>query len=270
MAQPGAYADAFGRTAGARPRWSWPHRVFVALLAGMLVLGVLLLIVVHKVLQYAPVCVPGTPSIAQADLADRQQLGATLASVMPAFGRTFEQGTVGAKAVWTDVEPEGGVRALTAPGLRAADYEIRRWAPDPVYGARAGDDIVADAFAFPSQADAQTFFARASSAHCHRDGATVAASAPGSVRNLIWLNPDGYAQEDAFHVHANVVYRVSDVRPDSPHGPGPRWNLDGRVGTATVNRIACRLPGALCAPAGEAPRSALARGIRTRPSQSTA
>jgi len=152
----------------------------------------------------------------------------------------YTQGDVPPNAVWSDDPPGIGERASN--GLWPAGYEIRQWAPDPQWGPSYPDDIVGDVFQFPAPSQAQRFVEEAPS--CHREGAAEPAVRPPSARNLTWINPEGLTQEDVFLRRGLLVYRIADVRPQRVSEAPTRGERD--VGTATVDALACALPGANC------------------------
>lgn len=152
--------------------------------------------------------------------------------------RLYEGGLASTSFAWSDAQPG---RALGVPRRASylGSYELRWWSG-------GGEDIVSDAFLFPSVLAARDFFARASGTACHPASAAVGADAPAGVRDLRWRNPDGFTQEDAWLMRGRAVYRVAVVRAgsagrdDSPAGAAS--------GFALVNRLACALPRTTCAP----------------------
>jgi hypothetical protein len=122
-------------------------------------------------------------------------------------GRLYQLGTVSSEVAWSDNSPQPGATLLPEIALVPGAYEMRWWAPNR-------DDIVADVFIFADASQARAFFNRASSPRCRPDGAQTPASSPPGARDLVWLNPDGFAQEDVYLVRGQYVYRVGDVRPD--------------------------------------------------------
>jgi hypothetical protein len=176
-------------------------------------------------------------SLASVDLAGIEQLRADIRGITDRVsGRTYEAGTVAPQAVWSDSAPQRLELSTQAGGTWPASYEIRRFALD-------GDDVVADVFALGSPASAHRFFAQASSARCHLHGRSSAVGDPPLTRNLIWLNPDGFTQQDAFLQRGKLVYRVADVRaPRSGASPA----TEQAEGLDTVDRLACLLADAGC------------------------
>jgi hypothetical protein len=250
---PAAEADeAFGK-APERGRWSWGHRVFAFALALSLCFAVWLLVVVEKVESVAPVCVPTAPPLARVSASELRGLRADLTSVMArANGRAYVSGVVPPEAVWTDNPPAGASLGLSKERLGASSYEIRQWAPDPRYGPAYRDDIVGEVFLFATTSQASRFFDDATSTGCHRSGVARPAPRPAGARNMIWVNPDAFTEEDVFAIHGRRVYRIADVRPG---GKGrPRWSADQQIGVSTVDRLACTAPIAGCPGSVEAAR----------------
>jgi hypothetical protein len=157
--------------------------------------------------------------------------------------------------VWTDGGPESGAERLTAtrwPG----SYEVRQWVPDPQWGASYRDDIVADVFLFSDRTQAHRFFGEAASARCRRSASASFTRRLPAARRLTWVNPDDETEEDVYLLHGRAVFRLVDVRPQD-HEPPPSRAAD-RIGFATIERLACVLPGARCSP-----REATAKGAAT-------
>jgi membrane protease YdiL (CAAX protease family) len=151
-------------------------------------------------------------------------------------GRTYEAGTITPQAMWSDSSPQRLELTMQAGGIWPASYEIRRFARD-------GDDIVADVFALSSPARADRFLVQASRARCHLHGRSSTAPDPPRTRNLIWVNPDRFTQQDAFLARGKLVYRVADVRA-SRSGASPA--AEQREALDTVDRLACLLADAGC------------------------
>ena len=122
-------------------------------------------------------------------------------------------------------------------GLWPAGYEMRQWARD-------GDDIVADVFVFAQTSQARDFFGRASSTRCRPAGARIPVSSPPNARDIVWRNPDGVVQEDVYLLRGQRVYRVSDVRPQSP-GTTPS-STEQQIAFSIVNGLGCALPRSNC------------------------
>jgi len=178
------------------------------------------------------------------------QLRAHLLGAMSRPGtRDYVQGEVPASVVWSDDQP--AVDDRVADGLRQAGYEIRQWAPDPQWGPSYPDDIGADVFQFATPSQALRFVEEAPS--CHREGAGEGAVRPPGARNLTWVNPEGLTQEDVFLRRGPLVYRIADVRPQRASEEPTRGERE--VGTATVDALACALPGVHCPARPAASRS---------------
>jgi hypothetical protein len=151
--------------------------------------------------------------------------------------RLYEQGLVDSDNAWSDDEP-GTRMALPRSPRDPGGYELRWWAAN-------GDDVVADVFVFAGADRARDFFERASSPRCRPASAAVGASSPSGGRDLVWRNPDGFAQEDVYLRRGQRVYRVSVVRAGPGDGITP---ADRSAGFSLVNGLACVLPGAACHP----------------------
>jgi hypothetical protein len=166
------------------------------------------------------------------------------AALRPAGGREYELGTVSPTAVWTDNPPVNDTLERLAGRRWPGSLEIRQWAPDPQWGASYRDDLVGDVFLFSTSRQASRFFREATSVKCHRSGLVRPAARPAKARNLTWINPDGETEEDVFLRHGRLVYRIVDVRPQN-HEPPPSRH-EKAMGIATVEALACNLPGAVC------------------------
>jgi hypothetical protein len=161
-----------------------------------------------------------------------------------AGGQGYASGSVSPDDAWTDDAPDGAVAERANTTRWPGSYEIREWAPDPQWGAPYRDDIVADAFAFRSFAQARRFFMQATSVRCRQSASTLPAREPPDARDLKWVNPDGATQEDVYLRRGRVVYRLADVRPQN-HKPPPS-RAEDRVGWVTLETIACAIPRAGC------------------------
>ena len=194
-------------------------------------------------------CSSVPPALEQIPVAQFQKLGAELAAVVSEVGgREYAAGVVPANVIFSDNAPEHDPQADQAGGLVPAGYEMRRWASDPQWGAAYQDDMVGDVFLFAEPRQASRFFKEASGVRCHRQARALPASRPTGARNLIWVNPDGYTQEDALLLLGRRVYRISDVRPqEATVAPSP---AEQRQGVLTVDAVACVIPGASCPPTG--------------------
>jgi hypothetical protein len=178
-------------------------------------------------------------SLADVDLAGILRLRGDIRGVVDRVpGRTYEWGTTTPEAMWSDDFPQRLAQASMAGEMWPASYEIRRFAFD-------GDDTVADVLALATPAQADRFLAEASSPRCHRDGETSRAADPPQTHNLVWINPDGFTQEDAYLARGDLVYRVAVVRARRPGTPP---SAQEREALTTVNRLACSLAHAGCAP----------------------
>jgi hypothetical protein len=184
------------------------------------------------------------PEVAQISAHELPGLRHEISGIMPPrVGREYEAGVITSTNLWSDDEPAHSIWARVSSGPVPAGYEVRWWALD-----REGseDDIVVDALQFATQAEAKDALTLALVPGCRRRGAVQAASFPAGASNLFWVNPDRVGQWDAIFVRGRRLYRVSDVPPEYPRGPGP----DRRRPVAaklTVDALACALPGADCA-----------------------
>jgi hypothetical protein len=178
--------------------------------------------------------VPSTASVDRAGLAGLRE--DVRRAVFFAKGlRPYEQGPIGSDMAWSDAEP-GNHATLPAGPVQPGGYEMRWWMP-------SGDDVAVDVLAFADRRRARDFFVHASRADCRSRSRARSASMPPGGRNLAWLNPDGFMQEDAFLLRGRRVYRVVVVRPGSAHGASPAAIAEA---FRLVDALACALPGAGC------------------------
>jgi hypothetical protein len=238
-------------------RWRATERARIAILLTLLVLAILALVdnrtlvfstgsartsafaaVQARSLAVGAGCEDSTnESLPYVDLAGVAELRADIKGLIDQVpGRTYESGIATPQDMWNDGSPQRLAQARLGTGIWPASYEIRRFALD-------GDDIVADVFELTTPAQAKQLLAQASSARCHRDGQSSRASNPPQTRNLIWVNPDGFAQQDAFFARGNLVFRVVDVR--APRSDSSRA-AQAREALAIVDRLACSLAHAGC------------------------
>lgn len=184
----------------------------------------------------AAACTQGSPSVVRASAADLAELRESVATVMPAHrARLYEEGTIQAANAWSDDSPSPPPPSPAQP--RPTGYEIRWWAPNH-------DDVVADVFVFAGPADARAFLRAALASRC-RPAAEVSSTAqPAATSNLYWINPDGFAQEDAYMLRGSRVYRVAAVGPGSSRLPVA--SVDRRRAFGLVDHWACLLPEAGC------------------------
>ena len=178
----------------------------------------------------------GEPSLASLSRTQLLELRDGLRGVVTGgSGRLYEQGLVESSYMWSDGEP--GTSKSLPPGPRhPGGYELRWRLAD-------GDVVAADAMVFADAGQAHDFFERASSSRCRTAGAAFDASSPPGGRNIVWRNPDGFAQEDLFLLRGRRVYRVAVVLAavGSLISPAAR-----HVGFSLVNDLACALSGAAC------------------------
>jgi uncharacterized protein len=176
--------------------------------------------------------------LAETDLAGILRLHARVKALMDEVpGRTYEYGPVGLSDMWSDDAPMSLRETRLAHGMWPASYEIRRFAAN-------GDDVVADVLELPTSAQAALFVAHVTSVRCRVDGRASPADDPPGTRNVVWKNPDGFTQQDAFLLRGDLVYRVADVR--APRAGVSPATQERQVLTL-VDRLACALPAAGCA-----------------------
>jgi hypothetical protein len=168
--------------------------------------------------------------------ADLSELRASVAMVLPhRIGRLYEEGTITSANAWSDNSPSPP--PLSSNASRPAGYEMRWWAP-------SRDDVVADVFLFAGPAEAREFLAQAAATRCRPSGRRAAASWPAEALNLLWVNPDGFTQEDVLFSSGARVYRVGEVLSGRSGQRPTRREL--RRAFFTVDTLACLLPGARC------------------------
>jgi hypothetical protein len=233
---------AVARTAAPSPWWAGSRARLSALLA-CLVLALLGLLhgragVFSAAGEPSPSwrrCIPPVPPLATVDFPGLYSLRGSLLGVMSPLARVrYAAGIVSTEVAWSDNSPARLRSSRLEGGLWPASYEMRTWAGN-------GEDIVADVFQFASAGQAQSFFERAASTHCHRAATEREASRPPRARNLVWVNPDGPTQEDVYMLRGTRVYRVGEVRVErQPAG------VEQQAGVSRVNTLACALPGAAC------------------------
>ena len=192
--------------------------------------------------------------------------------------RPYEQGLVGATVAWSDAEPDayaalslgdgvagagadhggrgtdggghgtdGGASHGTAAQRVPGGYEMRWWIPN-------GDDLVADGFVFASANEAQGFLRQATKTNCRPRGSIHDAAFPSGGRNLGWVNPDHFAQQDLYIRRDRRVYRVTVVKA----GVSDSIAADAETEAfALVDRLACFLPGTACRGAADSTPSTI-------------
>jgi hypothetical protein len=252
-APPPHASEAFGQKPARGPRSS-EERARLAVLLACLGLSLIALVRSNNVfVSQAPVaasppswCLPRQPpKLARITAGQLLDLRAIMESVMRhTGGRGYVWGTVPPTVAWTDNAPESDSLNGLAGGRWPGSFEIRQWAPDPQWGASYRDDVGGDVFLFAESAQATRFFSEATSIRCHRSGSERLAELPSQARYLTWVNPDGATQEDVFVLRGRLVYRISDVRPQNDRQPPS--SAEQEVGVATVEALACTLPGAKC------------------------
>ena len=150
--------------------------------------------------------------------------------------RPYEAGPVPSAAVWSDAEP-GRWTAGGEAGRRVdGSFEMRWWLPN-------GDDLAGDVMVFQDPGRARDFLRQAGSSHCRAASAARRAASPPNGRNVEWLNPDGFAQQDVFIARGRSVYRVAVVKAGVGSEPTEATAL---AGFAEIDRLACLLPAVGC------------------------
>jgi hypothetical protein len=233
---------AFARTAAPGPWWAGSRARLSALLT-CLVLALLGLLhdragVFSSAGEPSPSwrrCIPLVPPLATVDFPGLYSLRESLLGVMAPLNRVrYAAGTVSTEVAWSDNSPVRLRSSRLEGGLWPASYEMRTWAG-------GGEDIVVDVFQFATAGQARSFFEQAASARCRQAATEREASRPPRARNLVWVNPDGPTQEDAYVVRGPRVYRVGEVRSErQPAG------VEQQAGVSRVDTLACALPGAAC------------------------
>jgi hypothetical protein len=184
-------------------------------------------------------CAAKTPSVVNVGLWRLAELRAGLLAVsVPIEGRRYAEGAVTAENAWSDNNPQTVGSSPSAASL-SGGYEVRWWASN-------GDDLVADVFQFAGPRQARRFFGWAASPRCRDAGAVSAVPWLSAARNLVWVNPDRFTQEDVYVVRGSRVYRISDVRARN----GRRPSIERRIALLIVDSLACILPEADCRTTG--------------------
>jgi hypothetical protein len=191
--------------------------------------------------------------------------------------RPYEQGLVGATVAWSDAEPDayaalslgdgvagagadrgrhgetrgrhgadGGGHSLAAQRVPGG-YEMRWWMPN-------GDDLVTDGFVFASANEAQSFLRQATKTNCRLRSSVHDASFPAGGRNLGWVNPDHFAQQDLYIQRERRVYRVAVVKAGVSDSIAPHAETEA---FALVDGLACFLPGTGCRGAADSTPSTI-------------
>lgn len=188
--------------------------------------------------------------------------------------RPYEQGLVGATVAWSDAEPDayaalslgrdggqsgasrrsdGGAHGPNGGTRGGAEervpggYEMRWWMPN-------GDDLVADGLVFPSAMDAQSFLRQATKTNCRPGGSVHDASFPAGGRNLGWVNPDHFAQQDLYLQRKRRVYRVAVVKAGVSDSIASHAEAEA---FALVDGLACFLRGTGCREAADSTPSTI-------------
>lgn len=178
------------------------------------------------------------PSVAEIDVYRLAELRAGLLGVVArAGGSRYAAGTAEPRAPWSDNPPAPPGQTRAADGTWPAAYEIRQWSG-------GGDNVASDAFEFADRSQAARFFGAASSARCHRAGASSSAIEPPRARVLTWVNPDAAPEADVLLLRGTRVYRVVVVRGARLRRLSPAMTT--KVTVATASRLACELPDAGC------------------------
>jgi hypothetical protein len=264
-ARAGAPRDASGPGVGGDltppdvPWWANTHVRLALLLAG-LVAAVLVLLSVRVGLfdfgngptqargaAFASVCQGGgAPEVERTPLENLPALRNVVSRTMPPrVGRLYETGTITTSNLWSDNQPiRQSISSPLVPRSVPAAYEMRWWALD-----RNGneDDVVADVLEYATERQAESALALAASATCRRDAAAHAGHSPSGARHVFWVNPDNAREWDVLFVRGHRLYRVADAPPSYPPARGAAQRTFERLGAeATVEALACALPGAAC------------------------
>jgi hypothetical protein len=181
-------------------------------------------------------CLPSKlPQLESTDLHEIENLRARLLPVLNrAGGRHYAWGTITPQVMWSDNSPQP-LAETDSGGLWPASYEIREWA--------SGEDLVADVLEFQHPRQARDFLELASGVRCRRAAKQTPTAAPPRARNLLWLNPDGFYQEDVFLDRGTWVYRVAAVIASAREKPSHL----GLVRTfRALDALACLLPASEC------------------------
>jgi hypothetical protein len=183
------------------------------------------------------VCSGRTPSVVNVGLWQLAELRASLLQVSVLIGgRRYAEGAVSGENAWSDEPPQSvGSSAASLSG----GYEVRWWASN-------GDDVVADVFQFAGPRQARGFFRSATNPRCRYSGTVSVPPWLLVARNLVWVNPDRFTQEDVYVVRGSRVYRIADVRARN----GRRPRLERRIAFLIVDSLACILPEADCRTTG--------------------
>lgn len=178
----------------------------------------------------------GAPEVRRVAASYLSGLRESVARVVPErLARLYEEGTIVAASAWSDEEPSPP--SVSPAAKRPAGYEMRWWAPN-------GDDIVADVLSFASPKAAGRYIALAGSERCRVHARRHAPAGPPRVSNLTWLNPDGAAEADVYMRRGSRVYRIADAPAGQHQGTVRAGTLQRTV--ATIDELACLLPGAHC------------------------
>jgi hypothetical protein len=178
----------------------------------------------------------GAPEVRRVPAGYLSGLRESVAQVVPErLARLYEEGTILAQSAWSDEEPSPP--PVSPAAKRPAGYEMRWWAPN-------GDDVVADVLSFSSARAAGMFIALAGDEHCRVHARSHAPAGPPRVSNITWLNPDGAAEADVYMRRGSRVYRIADAPAGQHLGKVRAGSLLRTL--ATVDALACLLPGAHC------------------------
>lgn|GEM_PF-1763482 len=272
---PGAGSDL---TPPGAPWWANSHLRLGLLLAGLMA-AVLALLSARvglfdlgsgpaqaRAAAFAPGCPGrGAPEVERIPVANLAALrNAASRTMPPRVARVYEMGTITTSNLWSDNQPLGQSSSSSLARSVPAGYEMRWWALD-----REGneDDVVADVLEFATKRQAEGALARAASTSCRRDAAAHAGHFPSDARHLFWINPDNAREWDVLFVRGHRLYRVGDVPPAYPPARGPAQRTLERLGAnATVEVLACALPGAACPARGLSARATNLATLTTSPS----
>jgi hypothetical protein len=173
------------------------------------------------------------PPLAEVGFDGLYMLRGALLGPMKPLGRPYTVGVPEPADAWLDNSPAKFRLARLPDGRWPAAWEMRVWRPDAT--------VVGDVFLFADAAGARSFFTYAASGHCRRDSLVREAPLPRPARDVSWINPVDFRQEDAFVERGAQVFVFRVVRNRSePDG------YQERVGLGQVNALACELADAGC------------------------
>jgi hypothetical protein len=210
---------------------------------GLCLLGSIMLLLETKTSLFArhislatPICDgKPLPTVAKIDATELVALRASLlAAASEVGGRPYSAGATDTNTVWSDSPPLALSATRTVAGRWPAGFEMRRWSPNR-------DDIVLSVLQFSNTRQAQLFASQLSSPRCHRNGTSGTPPAPPYSRDITWINPLGYWQEDVILARGRLLYRIAEVGAQSEAISAQRTG-----GLRSTAAIACALVDAGC------------------------